>query len=187
MVGIQGIHIGNYEKVRYAKSGQMRYIRNNIILPIGYVKTKYPMFKKRCINKYTEAGRIEIHKRLGINTTVLHQLMRNPVNNRSLQYADNRISLYAGQYGRCAITGLELSFDEIHCHHIVPRNKGGTDEYDNLVIVHKEIHKLIHAVSNAVINKIRTEFGSLVNVKKLNKLRKLVGNEEISLDETIAS
>ena len=36
---------------------------------------------------------------------------------RSIEYADNRISLYAAQYGKCAVTGRELEFDEIHCHH----------------------------------------------------------------------
>ena len=179
------MNVGVYVKERYGGSEQVRYIHNNIVVPIGYVKTKKPIFKKKSINKYTVAGREEIHKSLGVNMSILHRLMRNPVNGRSLQYADNRISLYAGQYGKCAVTGLELAYDEIHCHHIVPRNRGGTDKYDNLVIVHKDIHKLIHASNIKVIEEILTEFAKTLNVKKLNRLRKSVGNTEISLDKTV--
>ncbi len=185
IVDIRDIHIGNFIRERYGNSGQVRYIHNNIVVPIGYVKTKNPIFKKRSINKYTATGREEIHKRLGVNMSILHRLMQNPINGRSLQYADNRISLYAGQYGKCAITGIELTYDEIHCHHIVPRNRGGTDRYDNLVIVHEEIHKLIHANNIKIIEKVLMKFGEILNVKKLNKLRKAVGNDEISLDKTI--
>ena len=78
--------------------------------------------------------------------------MRNPVLDRSIEYADNRISLYAAQYGKCAVTGRELEFDEIHCHHKLPVELGGTDVYANLVIVHKDVHRLIHAKQQDTID-----------------------------------
>ncbi|WP_341349517.1 HNH endonuclease [Ruminiclostridium cellobioparum] len=34
---------------------------------------------------------------------------------------------------------------EIHCHHITPKQNGGGDKYENLILVHETVHKLIHA------------------------------------------
>ena len=48
---------------------------------------------------------------------------------------DNRVSLYAAQYGKCAVTGKVLWIDEIHCHHKKPISQGGTDEYKNLILL----------------------------------------------------
>lgn len=44
-------------------------------------------------------------------------LMRTKEVGRSVEYMDNRISLYVAQYGKCAITGQILALHEIHCHH----------------------------------------------------------------------
>lgn len=111
--------------------------------------------------------------------------MQNPINNRSVQYADNRISLYAGQYGKCAITGIKLNYSDIHCHHKTPRHNGGTDKYKNLIIVHKDIHGLIHATAVDIIAQYISEYKEQIDLRKLNELRNLVGNTDISLDNTI--
>lgn len=117
---------------------------------------------------------------------ILLKLMQNPITNRSIQFADNRISLYAWQYGRCAVTGIKLNYNDIHCHHKIPINKGGTDEYKNLIIVHKDIHRLIHATIPSTILKYISEYKNQINLNKLNELRNLVGNIKISsLDNTI--
>ena len=86
----------------------------------------------------------------------------------------NRISLYAAQYGKCAVTGKVMSPHDIHCHHKVPVSKGGTDEYANLVLICKEVHMVIHASQDPTIEK----FLKFLNLEpkqllKLNKLRKL--------------
>ena len=77
----------------------MRYLGTSAILPIGYCQTRNTQNKRKTVNKYTTEGRKEIHRNLRINTEILHRLMRNPVLDRSIEYADNRISLYAAQYG----------------------------------------------------------------------------------------
>ncbi len=51
----------------------------------------------------------------------------------NLEYADNRISKYSMQRGKCAITGRFLTASEVYCHHIIPRALGGTDKFKNLV------------------------------------------------------
>jgi len=113
-------------------------------------------------------------------TSVLHMLARSYLPNRSVEYMDNRVSLYAAQYGKCAVTGKVLWIDEIHCHHKKPISQGGTDEYKNLVIVHIDVHRLIHAVKpetiQAYLIKIKPNKSQL---NKINKFRILAGNPAI--------
>ena len=79
--------------------------------------------------------------------------MRNPVLDKSIEFADNRISLFAAQYGRCAVSGVELMPYDIRCHHKVPLENGGTDKYSNLVLVTEAVHLLIHATLEETIQK----------------------------------
>jgi len=168
---------------KYGKSKLLRFICGNPLLPIGYVQTKNPMYKKKKISRYTAEGREEIHRNLKFDETVmtvLHMLARAYLPNRSVEYMDNRVSLYAAQYGKCAVTGKVLWIDEIHCHHKKPICQGGTDEYKNLIIVHIDVHKLIHATKpetiQAYLNKIKPNKSQL---DKINKLRMLAGNSAI--------
>ena len=180
-------NISKAVKMNYGKSEQIRFISGYAVAPIGYVQNKIPKCKKKSVNKYTAEGRAEIHNNLGIDTFTLLKLMQNPISNRSIQYADNRISLYAGQYGKCAVTGIKLEYGDIHCHHKTPRCQGGTDEYRNLVIVHEDIHRLIHATKQDTISQYISEYKDTIDLRKLNELRNLAGNTEISsLDNTIA-
>ena len=107
-------------------------------------------------------------------------LMRIKDPRRSIEYMDNRISLYAAQYGRCAVTGKELSIDEIHCHHKIPLRLGGTDKYSNLVILHRDVHTLIHA-TNVETQKVylKTLHPDKKALNKINELRVLAGNEKL--------
>ena len=171
----------------YGKSQMVRYINQEPIIPIGYVQTKYPMFKKRVICKYTKEGREEIHKSLKLDETaiiVLKMLAKEFLPKQSVEYMDNRVSLYAAQYGKCAVTGKVLWIDELHCHHKKPKSQGGTDEYKNLVILHTDVHKIIHAVKvetiQSYLNKIKPTKSQL---DKINKLRMLAGNPAIECFE----
>ena len=87
---------------------QLRFLNGHPLIPIGYVQTRDAQHKKKTVNRYTPEGRAEIHKNLGVNTDTMIWLMRTPVLDKSIEFADNRISLFAAQYGRCAITGAEL-------------------------------------------------------------------------------
>lgn len=95
-------------KERYGKSKQLRFLNGHPLIPMGYVRTRDAQHKKKSINRYTPEGRAEIHKNLGINTDTMIWLMQNPVLDKTIEFADNRISLFAAQYGRCAITGITL-------------------------------------------------------------------------------
>ena len=167
-----GNELKGFIKERYGKSKCMRYINGFPIIPINHVQTKPPMWKGRKINKYTPEGREEIHKKLGVNMNILNRLMSEKNVNRSIEFMDNRISLYAAQQGKCAVTGRTLDYDEIHCHHILPIKYGGSDRYNNLKIVHEDVHRLIHAVNPDIISKYLakvTPTGKML--EKINRLR----------------
>jgi len=163
-------------KERYGKSEQMRYVGGCALVPVGYVRHSVAKQKKRTVNSYTPEGRADLHSNLiTVNMSVLHYLMRNPVLYRSVEYNDNRLSLYSAQQGKCAVTGKALEIGDIHCHHKTPKHMGGTDKYQNLVLVREDVHKLIHATNPETITKYM-EFLNLDSkqLKTLDKFRSLV-------------
>lgn len=127
-------------------------------------KTK---FKTRSNAQGTE---IKSHAYRALRRSRLKEM--HPVKGRTIEYADNRISLYAAQYGKCAVTGIPMDSHDIHCHHKVPVSNGGSDEYANLILVSKAVHILIHASSELTIEKYLKSL-NLDNkqIEKLNKLR----------------
>lgn len=164
----------------YGKSAQVRYINDKPLCPIGYIRTKHPMFKKTVINKYTEDGRKEIHETLGVNLKVLHELMDQHVICKSIEYMDTRMSIYCAQKGKCAVTGKILEIEEINCHHKVPKKLGGDDDYRNLIIIHSDVHKLIHAKTTEIIEKYFNRLNLTKEMlMKINNLRKLAQRKEI--------
>ena len=155
------------EKKSYGKSKMLRYLADEPLYPIGYVQHKYPMFKKNEESKLDSA-----------RSAILTKLMNQPLYGRSIEYADNRISHYFAQKGRCAVTGQEFSsIEEIHCHHKIPKANGGTDEYSNLILVTEQAHKLIHAT----VDETTAKYLKLCSpeMEKLNELRKLIGNKPL--------
>lgn len=166
-----------YIKDKYGKSACLKEWRGQPIVPLSYVRTKYPQFKRVKANAYTTEGRAEVHKNLTIiNLNTLYHLMKNPVPNRSIQYNDNRISKFCGQNGKCAITKQQLEIGNLHCHHIVPTSRGGTDEYNNLMIVTTDVHKIIHATNPMLIKELIEKNHITGNMRKsLNYYRKKIG------------
>lgn len=151
------------------------------LYPLAGISTKPPMNYPKDINIYSLEGRIKIHENIkGYNTKLLKYIMQNPIKNASTEYNDNRISLYIGQNGKCGVTGEILEHGDIEVHHKIPKSKGGTDKYKNLIIIRKSIHKLIHATNTETIKNYMNNLHLKGNqIDKLNKLRKMVGNCEI--------
>lgn len=158
-------------KQKYGESKQLRFLHLRPIVPVGYAIPRNAQHKRKAVNKYTAEGRKLIHKNLQIDTGTMLWVMRNPVRGRTIEYADNRISLYAAQYGKCAVTGKVMEPHDIHCHHKVPVSKGGTDEYANLMLISKDVHTIIHASQNPTIERL-LKFLNL-DPKQLSKLNKL--------------
>ena len=165
----KGRNLTKAERKQYGKSAMIRYISDEPIYPIGYIQHKSPMNKRLDISYEEENDAIKL------------KLMKQKLYGRSIEYVDNRISLYSAQRGKCAVTGEKfVSMTEIHCHHKIPKFKGDTDEYKNLILVTQTVHKLIHATTSETVKK----YLKLCNpdMRKLNELRKLVGNKSFVVD-----
>ena len=161
---------------RYGKSQQLRFIgKDKVLVPLGYVSHKKPMSKPKIVNKYTVEGRAQIHKGLErVDKNILHYLMRNPVKHQTIEYNDNRLSLYCAQKGKCAVSEVFLEQDDVYCHHKLPRYLGGKDNCQNLIIVSEAIHRLIHANNaTAIFCLLKPLNLEKSQIRKLNELRKL--------------
>ncbi|AMM91070.1 reverse transcriptase [Bacillus pumilus] len=165
----------------YGHSKEKRYFINGIALyPIRAFKMNKPMNFSQTICDYTDSGRKKIHQAIKMNTLIIKYLLENPIKGETTEYNDNRISLYVGQNGKCSVTGDFLEIGRMHCHHKTPRSVGGDDRYNNLTFVKVEVHKLIHATKPETIKKFLNDLKlSEEHLKKLNRLRKKVGNEII--------
>lgn len=178
-----GRPLTEHERKRYSQSACLRYeaISKEPIYPVSYVQCKKPMQKKRSVNPYSAEGRMGIHDNLRINSYLMLRMMRQPLLDRTAEYADNRISLFSAQWGKCAVTGTEFTtLDNIQCHHIIPRWMGGTDKYQNLILILPPVHRLIHASRADTI----AHYLNILNLDakqllKVNDLRKKAGHAEI--------
>lgn len=179
-----GRKLSEIEYKMYGQSGCLRFIKGcgEPIYPLSFIQHKNPMAKKRTVNPYTAEGRTEIHKELGVNTHLLWKMMRQPIRDKSIEFTDNRISLFSAQWGKCAVTGAAFQDTaDIHCHHKTPKQNGGTDAYCNLILVQEPVHKLIHATDDDVINRYLDLLHlTEPQLKKLNYLRFLLGNKAIA-------
>ena len=182
----EGRDLTKMELQRYGNSEQLKYIAQSKepIYPISYVQCKNPMSQRRKVCAYTATGRTEIHDNLRINTFLMLQLMNAPTYRHSTEYADNRISLFSAQWGKCAVTGIDFKcISEIHCHHKTPKIDGGSDKYENLVLVLAPVHELIHAADeNTILSYISALKLDTKQITKLNKLRTLAKRKPIILE-----
>jgi hypothetical protein len=165
----------------------IRYLMKNPILHLADVKNKNPMMKRNAINKHTEEGRKLIHKNLtNVSETELRWLREHPIliGRATVEYNDNRLSLYVAQNGKCSITGEQLDLSDMHCHHKIPWHITRDDSYQNLTIIKTDVHKLIHATKTATIQSLLKRLNlNKKAIEKLDKLRVLVGNNRINNNE----
>lgn len=169
--------------LNYVQSKNIRYLAGRPIIPVSFVQHRNPMYLKVKINKYTPEGRKLIHRnQSAVSEIALRWIRSNPVvsDRATVEFNDNRISLFIAQSGKCSVTGEELNVLDMHCHHKIPYHVSKDDKYSNLIIVKPEVHILIHATKEDTIQRYMT----LLNlndeqVKRLNKLRLLVRNTSL--------
>lgn len=170
-----------YQKYYGGYNPKPMYVANVALFPIYGVKFSIPRKFTQTICNFTPKGRSLIHDALSsTNPNILRYIMENPSRSQSTEFNDNRISLYVGQNGKCAITGKALEIGNMEVHHKIPRTAGGTDAYANLVWLSVFVHQLIHATRPETIQRL---VGAIkpndVMVSKINEFRVKVGNCEI--------
>lgn len=178
-----GRKLTKVEEKTYGKSRMLRFHKGTgePIYPIGYTRTQAPMNLKLGVCRYTPEGRALIHENLKIDTNLMIAMMKTASYDRSVQFTDNRVSLFSAQYGKCAVTGRKFqTLEEIHCHHKKPKSMGGDDSYANLILVLADVHKLIHAnEQDTVRHYLEIVQLDVQQLNKLNDLREKAGNKPI--------
>ncbi len=180
-IKLRGERNKTFQKFYGGYVGNLQSIKGITLYPVAHIKTKPPYNFKNEICDYTVVGRALIHERLKrANMAIVRYLMQNPIRSETVEYNDNRISLYIAQNGRCRITKAVLQIGEMDAHHILPRKLNGTDKYSNLIFVTKPVHKLIHATETETIVKyldiVKPNIGEL---KSINNYREKAGNHII--------
>lgn len=142
------------------------------IYPIWGVKNQPPMCFSQDICDYTIKGREKSSKALKNVTYVeIIQYAENYDKNETVQFNDNRISRASMCQMKCEITGERLNLENISCCRLLPKELGGTDEYHNLRIVHRDIQKVIQ--TEKVTKKMQKLIENPMVLRKVNSYRKM--------------
>ena len=148
---------------------------------IQAVHHKNPMNFTQTKTLYSKKGRMLINESTELPLEWIQELVnKSRYSKETVTFINNRMNHYINSDGKCSVTGRLLTPEEVHCHHKTPRKLGSADEYKNLTIVHKTVHKLIHGTNQKLIQQWLQEM-KITNkeLKKLNRLRKQAGNDEI--------
>ena len=169
-----------FDKLYGHYNEKIRSIQNIAIFPIYGCVTKPPMNFNQDICNYTEEGRKLIHEKLGSVEFLMEYLLKYGNEKGDIELEDNKISLIAGQKGKCYVTKEKLEVFNMECHHKKPKEQGGSNAYSNLVWLCHDAHVLVHSTVNKTIDKYLEKL-KLDNsgLKRVNSLRKLVGNSVI--------
>jgi len=173
-----GIKTKAYEKFYGEFNYKIIYVAKTALYPIAGVKTRKSQSFSPKICQYTLEGRKYIHENLPMSISrVTQYLLKNPVINESVEFNDNRISLFAGQQGKCYITGKSLNPTNMIIHRRVPKRNGGDDSYSNLIFVTQDAANLINEKDEVKAKNLAYKLKlDSTRLKRVNKFRKLVGN-----------
>ena len=120
---------------KYVKSKQVRYLHGYMIHPIGYVKARNAMMPNRELCNYTESGRALLKIKLGAPEAILQWLARSSPPNMPIEEADNRISAFSAQKGKCSIFGTPLEMGGVVVLRKNPHMGKDVSRYRNLTLV----------------------------------------------------
>lgn len=183
--------VGKYELPENPRPIYKKLYKNNFktykvcgvhLYPLTDVRHSSLMNFSQWLTPLTAQGRKHIHKELNGNIShEISKLLASKIKNRSVEYLDNRISRYSMVNGKCEISKEYLPAESVHCHHFIPIHLGGTDDFENLRIIHKDLHVLIHATERPTIDKYLESWNLNKNaIKKINTFRKKCNLEPIS-------
>ena len=148
----------------YGKSKLLMKLHDMYIVPISYVKYKVPMQRSNKVNKYSSAGREEIHTCLEcMNCETVKDIVNNPFELETVELNDVIIPKLASQYGKCYTSGVTINAGNLEFVYKNPRLPD-KDKYQNIVIVTKDIKGLL----------LRKGCG-IMELKKLYRKEKTIG------------
>ena len=155
-------------------------IADTPLLPINGVKHKNPLNFSQDICNFTEHGRSRIHEEIALVTKgEIRILLEYKDTTKSVEFNDNRISVFIAQQDNCYITNRRHSPTDMVC---IYKNITETDrdKYQNLVFVEIPISKAILTESVQQAKMWLMNYGlSSQQKRKLNKIRANYGYQAI--------
>jgi hypothetical protein len=98
--------------------------------------------------------------------------------------ADNALSRYIAQKGKCAVTHNALTVADMVCEHIKPCKGERNDTYRNLILLSREVSDLVGAESKTKVEKILKNLSLTKEMQeKINKLRQHRELEPIQFED----
>lgn len=172
-------------KDRYGKSKACRWIKGRVIVPVSYVQHVHPKLKRRDVNKYIP--KYDDNQNC-ISFEVMKFMMENAELFPTLEMADNALSRYIAQRGKCAILHTELTIGDMRCLHIKHPKGKRNDAYKNLILVSLDMAKVIKSADRKVLEKYLKEQRLTTEMQdKINKLRTLRELEPIQFIDYIGA
>lgn len=181
----QGEITSKYILDKYGKSKQCRWINGRMIVPVGYVSYEYPKYKRREVNKYV---RKYSDAENCISFEVMKYMMENAHLYPTFEMADNALSRYIAQKGKCAVTHNALTIVDMVCEHIKPCKGERNDTYRNLIILSKEVSDLVGEENSNKVSKLLKNLPLTKEMQdKINKLREHRELEMIQFEDYIGT
>ena len=146
--------------LKYGKSKELKWCNGIPIIPIRYVQFKAPQYFNEGYNLYDENNIIDTFN-LENMADIIAYFSSDVQNARdTTELYESKISRLVSQKAKCYITQMPLIKGEIATHHITPISKGGTDEYENVIIIQSRVHDIIHYSENleVAIDNLKAEY-----------------------------
>ena len=80
----------------------------------------------------------------GVSFEAIGYLVNTSKHIKNSRLAMFRISKYSSVKGISYLSGEFVPVEEYHCHHIKPKARGGTHDFDNLCVLSKMEHRILH-------------------------------------------
>ena len=137
------------------------------LIPLTGVHHKSPRNFSQEICNYTFRGREKIHNNQKVldeaNLEALQLYFRA---DETIEFRSNAISKYVAQYGKCYVTGEKLKPKNSIALRIIPKERNGTDKFNNIAIISKSAERMIYD------EKTNLQKLDVKQKEKLNKLRR---------------
>jgi group II intron reverse transcriptase/maturase len=79
-----------------------------------------------------------------------------------------RVSKYSSVKGVSYLSGEYVPVSDYHCHHLKPKDKGGTSDFDNLCVLSETEHTILHSSTPEILYELFP--------KKKKRIEFLIGN-----------
>ena len=141
----------NYLQGKYSSWGKNGYycFKDFPIIEIGWVNYDSALIAavKGTANRCNPYDYGKKKHTPGVSMDMITYLVNTSKHIKNSRLAMFRISKYSSTKGISYLSGKFVPVEKYHCHHIIPRYKGGTNGFDNLCVLSELEHRILHSAS----------------------------------------